>query len=135
MRYANFLAIFVLALGMISCSKETDQGLTGRYIGTQNFGIAQVSSAIAIQLSQQGTTLTGTVIPPFQSDPVVISAGEVAGGQFHFNAAYGGFTFHYEGTVMGTKLTGNLDPLGCVSPASGEMCPTDSNGTFTATKQ
>jgi hypothetical protein len=135
MRYATLAAILVLAFGIISCSKETDEGITGRYIGTQNFGIAQAGSAIALQLSERGATLTGTVTPPFQGDVAAISMGEITGGQFRFNASYGGFTYHYEGTIQGTKLTGSFEPLGCVNPGSGETCPTDSNGTFTATKQ
>lgn len=129
------IGLLLLVLGVSSCSKETDQGITGRYIGTQNFGLGQVSSAISIQLSQQGATLTGTVTPPFQAAAATITSGEVAGGQFRFNAAYGNQTFHYEGTIQNAKLTGNFEPLGCFSPASGENCPTDSNGTFTATKQ
>lgn len=135
MRNATLAAVLVLAFGILSCGKETEEGITGRYIGTQNFGIGQIGSAIVIQLLQQGATLTGAVTPPFQSDVAPISMGEIAGSQVRFNAVHGGFTFHYEGMLQGTKLTGNFEPLGCFNPGSGETCPTDSNGTFTATKQ
>ena len=136
MRIKTLLSsLLLLGFAMISCSKETDQGITGRYIGTQNFGLGQVSSAISMQLSQQGGTLTGNVTPPFQTTVAAISNGEITGGQFRFNAAYGDLTYHYEGTIQNAKLTGSFEPLGCFNSASGENCPTDSNGTFTATKQ
>ena len=128
------LLIF-LYVGFLSCSQEKDAGLSGRYIGTQNFGLGQVGSAIVINVSQQNMTLTGTITPPFQLQGQTILNGTAASGRFQFDTTFGNHTYHYDGMAEGTTLIGSFGPLACVTPASSEMCPTDSNGTFTATKQ
>lgn len=140
---ARFFLATLLLIAIAACSSEKDQGLNGTYVGSQNFGIGQVSSTIQIQLSQKGTALTGSVTPPFQTLHVPISNGSVSGSQFQFDAKQGDFTFRYEGILRTTSesgaseniLEGNFGPLGCINSTLGEPCPSDSNGTFTATKQ
>lgn len=128
--------VLLAALLAFSCSSEkASQGFSGHYVGTQNFGIGQVSSAMSLTLRQSGNTFTGMVTPPFQSTEVSIINGRAEGNGIRFEAAYGNLTYHYEGVVQGSSVQGNFQPLGCVMQSSGQPCVTDSNGTFNLTKQ
>lgn len=133
----NFLVSLLIAgLTVLSCSSEkAGEGISGRYVGTQTFGIGQVSSPMMLTLHQQNSVLAGSVTPPFRTDFVEISNGRIEGNSMRFDANYQGFTFHYEGVVQDAQLQGNFQPLGCVLPSSGELCVTDSDGTFTLQKQ
>lgn len=61
----------------------------------------------AMQLSftfkQDGTTLTGTVLPP-QGDSVQISNGKVDGDKFTFDVSFNGMTIHHDCTVVGDTI-------------------------------
>src|SRR5688572_13524725 len=83
----DFLAVALFsALALFACSSETrESGMSGRYVGTQNFGIAQITSPIVIQIRQSGLSLTGTVTPPFQEDMMVIFNGRLDGTLFTFD--------------------------------------------------
>lgn len=133
----DFLGVILIgALLVWSCSSEkTSAGISGRYIGTQNFGIGQVSSAMMLSLRQQGSALTGTVTPPFHADAVDILNGTVEGSSIRFDANFSNITFHYEGTLQGSRLQGSYLPLGCVMQSSGQPCVTDSDGVFNLQKQ
>lgn len=129
-------ALLIGVLTVLSCSSEkTSGGISGRYVGTQNFGIGQVSSAMMLSLRQQGSTLAGTVTPPFRADAVGVVNGTMEGNSFRFDASYSNITFHYEGTAQGSRLQGSYLPLGCVMQSSGQPCVTDSNGVFNLQKQ
>jgi hypothetical protein len=139
-RFCKILLIMILPL--LCCKSEQDQqGISGRYAGTQRFGIAQASSPFILIISQRGNTLTGQVTPPFSNDLVAIESGQVSGTTVRFDRKVGNVTYRYEGTVQnlnamaGTQISGGLSPLGCINPSSGEPCLTDSSGSFTAEKQ
>ena len=130
------LALILTAAALIGCSSEDEEpGISGRYVGTQNFGIGQVSSAIVIQIRQRNATLSGTVTPPFRVEPITIFNGKLDGMTFQFDALHGGTTFRYTGVVRDNQMQGNYDPLGCVDPSSGLACQTDSDGSFNTQKQ
>ena len=129
-------ALAVAFLSLVSCSSETQsEGISGRYIGTQNFGIGQVPSAMALVIRQKGSSLTGTVTPPFRSDAVDLRNGSMSGNGIRFDAVYADITFHYEGVVQGSQIQGTYLPRGCLMQSSGEPCVTDSDGNFTVQKQ
>lgn len=128
--------LLIAALSFLSCSSEKQsEGISGRYIGTQNFGIGQVPSAMTLVIRQQGTALNGTVTPPFRADGVVLVNGSMEGNSIRFDAVYANITFHYEGVAQGTRLQGSFQPLGCVMSSSGQPCVTDSDGTFNVEMQ
>ena len=129
-------ALFIAALLAFSCSSEKEsEGISGRYIGTQTFGIGQISSPMALQLRQQGAMISGTVTPPFQTAEAGIQNGRVEGNSLRFDARYGGLTYHYEAMLQEDRIQGGFGPLGCVMQSSGEPCVTDSDGGFNLTKQ
>jgi hypothetical protein len=134
--------LLFLVLCVFGCKSEQDQqGISGRYLGTQRFGIGQVSSPFLLILSQRGNIVTGQVTPPFSNDPVAIEGGEVNGTTVRFDRKVGNITYRYEATIQNsnamapTQIGGGLSPLGCLNPSSGEPCLSDSNGSFTASKQ
>ena len=135
--------LLFLILCAFGCKSEEDhqQGVSGRYVGTQRFGIGQASSPFILILSQRGNTITGQVTPPFSNDLVVIESGEVSGTTVRFDRKVGNITYRYEATIQNSdamapaQIGGGLSPLGCLNPSSGEPCLTDSNGSFTASKQ
>jgi hypothetical protein len=130
------LALILTAAALSGCSSEDEEpGISGRYVGTQNFGIGQISSAIVIQIRQRNTVITGTVTPPFRMDPVTIFNGKLDGMTFQFDARHDGTTFRYTGVVRDNQMQGNYDPLGCVDASSGQPCQTDSDGSFNTQKQ
>ena len=128
------IVLLFLVLGALSCD-QTVIVITGNYGGTQNFGIGQVGSFFAISITQNGAIITGRVNLPFQTSTVPIMNGTTSGSQFKFDAINNGTTFRYAGTIQNDTMMGNFEPLGCIDPTSGQPCLTDSNGSFTATKQ
>ncbi|PWT92123.1 MAG: hypothetical protein C5B54_04065 [Acidobacteria bacterium] len=137
--FALIAAVLLLVNG---CKSENDQqGITGRYVGTQQFGIGQVTSAFALVITQKGNVISGTVTPPFSGDLVQITNGQINGTTVRFDRKVGSVTYHYEATFQAqdamqkSKISGGLSPLGCLNPGSGEPCLSDSSGSFTATKQ
>jgi hypothetical protein len=140
MKRISLMLFFVLCA--IGCKSEEDQqGISGRYVGTQRFGIGQASSSFVLILSQRGNSVTGQVTPPFSNDLVAIEGGEVSGTTVRFDRKVGNITYRYEATIQNSdamapsQIGGGLSPLGCLNPSSGEPCLTDSNGSFNASKQ
>jgi hypothetical protein len=111
---------------------HTDDNQFDRFVGTQKFGIGQVSSQIVIVLNQDGTTLSGGVTPPGSAIVEPISNGTITGTDVQFDRRADTITFRYNATLNGGELRGTFGPLGCIQPSSGEPCLTDSNGSFTA---
>ncbi|HET6266458.1 MAG TPA: hypothetical protein VFG11_01985 [Acidobacteriota bacterium] len=133
-RFRVLIVLLLMSLAAVSCD-QTVIVITGNYAGTQNFGIGQVGSFFAISITQDSAVITGRVNLPFQTTTVPIMNGTMSGNRFQFDAVNNGTTFRYSGTSQNDTLMGNFEPLGCVVPSSGQPCLTDSNGTFTATKQ
>jgi hypothetical protein len=133
-RIRVLIVLVFLALGAMSCD-QTVIVITGNYAGTQNFGIGQVGSFFAISITQDGAIITGRVNLPFQTTTVPIMNGTASGSRFQFDVINNGTTFRYAGTNQNDTLMGNFEPLGCLDPTSGQPCLSDSNGSFTATKQ
>lgn len=134
--WIGFLMAGVLTLS--SCGEE-DEFATGTYSGVQVFGIGQVSSPIIIDLQQNGNNISGSVTPPFQDKLESISDGRLEGTTIQFDRKEADITYRYSGLIsrngMNLVITGGFGPLGCSDPSSGEPCQTDSNGSFTVTKQ
>src|SRR5207237_10102653 len=86
-------AVFVLLILAAGCNMEQDQSLTGSFLGTQKFGIGQVSSSIVLHLSQHGSLLTGEVTPPFQTGGVAITGGMISGSSFRWDLKSNGATY------------------------------------------
>ena len=128
-------ALFITLLSLNACSTEDEADISGRYAGLQRFGIGQVDSAFVLVLSRQGNVLKGSVTPPFASRLENLTKGEVMGNIVRFERKEGSITYLYEGTIRGGMAQGSFGPLGCIHPASGEACLTDSDGTFTARLQ
>lgn len=106
----------------------------------QNFGIGQISSAMAMELDQNGGLITGGITPPFSNEFVPITNGTIMDTRIRFDVQrMGDVTYRYTGSVRRIEMTlivqGEFQPLGCINPSSGELCQTDSNGSFTVTKQ
>ena len=130
------VSLLIAGLAVLSCSSEkASEGISGRYTGTQNFGIGQVPSPMMMTIHQQSSVLSGSVTPPFRTDFVEMRDGRIEGNSIRFDVNYQQITFHYEGIVQDGQLQGNFQPLGCVLPSSGQQCVTDSDGTFTLQKQ
>lgn len=136
------LVFLLIMISAFACKSEQDgQSISGRYVGTQQFGIGQVSSPFVLILSQRGNAVTGQVTPPFSNDLADIQGGEVTGSTVRFDRKVGNITYRYEATIqnsnamMRSQIGGGLSPLGCINPGSGEPCLSDSNGSFTAEKQ
>ena len=123
--------LVVIGLGMLGCHSNEDTGFQ-RFVGTQKFGIGQVSSQIVIVIKQQGSTITGGVTPPFSSVLESITNGEITGNTIRFDRRQGNITYRYAATLQAIELQGSFGPLGCIQPSSGEPCPSDSNGSFRA---
>ena len=129
-------ALLIGALVLVSCSSDKrTAGISGNYMGTQNFGIGQAPSAMLLSVRQQGASITGAVTPPFQTGTVSLLNGSVQGSSLRFDAIHGNLTFHYDAVIQGQQIQGSFEPLGCVMPGSGQPCVTDSDGTFTVQKQ
>src|SRR6266404_2482284 len=96
-RLISRAAILLLLVLTAACSLEQDQGVTGLYLGTQKFGIAQAPSVIVLQLSQHGSALTGDVTPPFQTGEIAIFDGQISGTNFRWDVKSGSITYRYEG--------------------------------------
>jgi hypothetical protein len=130
--------VFILfaAFLMIGCV-DKDDTVSGRFIGTQKFGIGQVDSPITIEIHQEGNNITGSITPPFSNQQVSFKNGLLQGTTVQFDRTEGNITFHYEIVLSPAKTTlqGNFQPIGCIDPQSGESCQTDSNGSFTAEKR
>ncbi len=58
---------------------------------------------LTFTFKQDGTALTGTVLPP-QGDSVQISNGKVDGDKFTFDVSFNGMTIHHDCTVVGDTI-------------------------------
>jgi hypothetical protein len=135
------ILIAIVSFSILACSSEDEaERLSGRFVGTQNFGIGQVTSPFAVDLIQNGESVTGSVTPPFSIQMVPIINGSLRGSTLKFDRKEGSVTYRYQATVnressMRINLTGSIDPVGCIEPSSGEPCLTDSDGNFNASNQ
>ena len=127
--------IILAALLFLSCTDKED-GLNGRFNGSQRFGIGQVNSPITIVIERNGDRITGSVTPPFQTETVPFQNGSVQGNTIQFDRKEGDITFRYEAVLnpADNSLQGSFQPLGCLNPESGEPCQTDSDGSFNVRK-
>jgi hypothetical protein len=133
MQLLNYLLIPLL----LAACMDHSENITGRFTGTQQFGIGQVDSPIVLELQQNGQTITGTVTPPFSGEAVPIVNGRLEGSILYFDRKEGEITYRYQATLNTGRSTvqGSFQPVGCIDPESGEPCQTDSDGSFTAEKQ
>jgi hypothetical protein len=134
-----WMAILIASLASLNGCGEEDEFVSGTYSGTQVFGIGQISSAITIDLKQDGNAVNGSVTPPFQDKLEPITMGRLDGTNIQFDRKESNITYRYVGSItrngFNTTISGGFGPLGCSDPASGEPCQTDSNGSFTVVKQ
>ena len=134
----EFALLIVMTLVVIGCGEE-DEFASGIYEGVQVFGIGQISSPMTIDVKQNGNAVSGSITPPFQDKLENISNGRLDGSTIQFDRRETSITYRYVGTInrngFNTTITGGFEPLGCSDPGSGELCQTDSNGSFTVTKQ
>lgn len=134
----RFGLLIVMALAVSGCGEE-DEFATGKYEGVQVFGIAQISSPMTIDVKQNGNAVSGSITPPFQDKLENITNGRLDGSSIQFDRKEFSVTYRYVGVInrdgLNTTITGGFEPLGCSDPTSGELCQTDSNGSFTVTKQ
>jgi hypothetical protein len=144
-RIAIFRILFSTALlcfglpMMNGCGDEDTDFATGTYVGVQVFGIGQISSPMTLQLQHNDKTVNGSVTPPFKDTLEAISNSTLNGDTIQFDRKESSITYRYSGTFnrngVNTVITGGFAPLGCLDPSSGEPCQTDSNGSFTVSKQ
>lgn len=133
------IGLWILLVLTISGCGEEDEFATGTYAGVQVFGIGQISSSMTIDVKQNGNAISGSITPPFQDKLENITNGRLDGSTIQFDRRESSITYRYVGTInrngLNTTITGGFEPLGCSDPSSGELCQTDSNGSFTVTKQ
>lgn len=134
------IALLCLSLPMMSgCGEQNNDFASGTYAGVQVFGIGQISSAMILNLQQSGNSVSGSITPPFSDKLEAISNGVLNGDNVQFDRKESNITYRYSGalnrTNTNTVIIGGFAPLGCLDTSSGEPCQTDSNGSFTVSKQ
>ncbi len=103
-------------------------GLAGTWNGTwQDVTPDQVAGTFALTWTQNGSTLTGSIL--VKGTPCLTAAavsGTINGSTISFGAVSGTQTVVYDGSISGTTMTGTYTaPAACV----------DAKGTWTATKK
>lgn len=139
--------ILAIACTMICTSCAQDKkgpALTGRYVGTQNFGEMQFQSTLVIEItSSDGKIFNGTVTPAGTEGTTVASvqSTSLSGNKFRFDVKdqilESPATLRYEGTLTADQLTGLISLVACVDPPAaspGEECADGQTGHFLVTR-
>jgi len=87
---------------VLSAATAMAADVTGTWTATANSPDGS-GMQLTFTFKQDGTTLTGTVLPP-QGDSVQISNGKVDGDKFTFDVSFNGMTIHHDCTVAGDTI-------------------------------
>ena len=131
---SRLLLIVIPILWIVACNQEGDD-VFGTYKGTQKFGIGQTESPVTFEFHGQLNTISGAITPPGSSTLVAVVVLDYLGTSTRFSRKDNNITYIYNVSFQNGTAQGTFEPLGCSNPSSGEICPSDSDGSFTAQKQ
>src|SRR3954453_7726458 len=106
--------LYLAAAGLLSVGLIGAQSLTGRWTGNGN--TVDNGQEIVVAINQQGGTITGYVIGPRSTDPIV--SGKVEGGTVTLEAERAGrggaapTKVTYTAKVEGSKMTLTMPAFG-----------------------